>query len=63
MIECEPSTGTCYGCRHVDDPRFSTSGHCHGIGDLESEGRWPGFICTCYCASLAQLDKAIEETW
>lgn len=42
VIEREPSSGLCYGCRHGD--------HCHGTGDLEpTPGLWPGFICTCEC--------------
>jgi len=45
------TTGICYGCRHADDPQFSTSGHCRGNGDLEPspEARWEGFTCTCPC--------------
>lgn len=59
-----PSEGICYGCRHVGDGRFSDPrlGHCKGTGHLPSapEDRWPGFICTCFCVSVENLDKAID---
>jgi hypothetical protein len=57
----EPSQGLCYGCRHVGDKRFSATGHCNGTGHLEGNAQWPGFICTCYCVSLEDLDKALAE--
>lgn len=61
--EPKPSQGICYGCRHVGDERFSTSGHCHGGGHLEPNEKpypWAGFICTCYCVSTENLDRAID---
>lgn len=49
----EPTSGICYGCRHVGDPRFSTSGHCRGSGSLDPlvdrRTTWPGFACVCDC--------------
>ena len=45
-----PTSGLCLGCRHPDDERFSTTGHCRGGGDMApTESGWPGFICTCDC--------------
>jgi len=44
-----PSEGVCYGCRHVGETRFSTTGHCFGAGDLEPTAAWRGFKCTCAC--------------
>lgn len=45
----QPSRGLCLGCRHVGNERYSTTGHCHGTGDLEATDIWPGFVCTCPC--------------
>jgi len=54
------SEGLCYGCRHIEDASFSTTGHCYGTGDLEpTTGLWDGFHCVCPCRLVsADTDSA-----